>query len=150
MKIAFTLLLLIGLGGLTKAGAQHKKRADIVKVTIHLNNRVNGNNPVDSVFIIFDRYNLTEAGTIKNIYHPVNNRVEIENVPEGKFYITVICMGIYHDNFSEVSYVYKNRKNKNIIHFRLQPTEAFNASSINIPGEKIDPANLLVVRQKMQ
>ncbi len=150
MKTIFTLLLLIGLGGLMQADAQYKKRADSVRVTIHLNNRVNRNNPVDSVYIIFDRYNLTEAGAIKNIYYPVNNKVVIDNVPAGKFYITVTCMGIYRDNFSEVSYVYEKRKNKNTFHFRLQPAEAFDASSISIPGEKIDPSKLIVLRQKLQ
>src|SRR6185436_16168413 len=104
MKFLCTLTLLIGLSWLYPAGAQHKKRADSVRVIIELNNDLNQKAPVDSVIVIFDRYNLSGAGTIKNVYYPVNNKVVIENVPEGKFYITVICLGIYKDSFTEISY----------------------------------------------
>ena len=148
MKIFFTLFLLIGPGGLFRTEAQHKKRADSVRVTIHLDNSVNNNNPVDSVLVIFDRYNLTQAGAIKKIFYPVNNIVVIENVPEGKFFIDIICLGIYQDNFSEVSYVYEKRKNKNRFQFRMGYAEAFNTSEVYIPAEKIDPKNLSVIRQK--
>jgi hypothetical protein len=148
MKTIFTLFLLLGPGGLSRAEAQHKKRADSTRVTIHFNNNINRNNPVDSVLIIFDRYNLTGAGTVKKIFYPVNNKVIIENVPEGKFYITVICLGIYHDNFSGVSYVYEKRRNKNTFRFRLKHAEAFNTSTVYIPAEKIDAANLSVLRKK--
>ena len=148
MKTIFTLFLLIGLAGIFRSEAQHKRRADSVRVTIHLNNTVNNNSPVDSVLVIFDRYNLTGAGAIKKIFYPVNNKLIIENVPEGKFFIDIICLGIYHDNFSAVSFVYEKRKNKNRFQFRMKYAEAFNSSAVYIPAQRIDPTNLSVLRQK--
>ena len=148
MKFLCTLTLLIGLSWLYPAGAQHKKRADSVRVIIELNNDLNQKAPVDSVIVIFDRYNLSGAGTIKNVYYPVNNKVVIENVPEGKFYITVICLGIYKDSFTEISYVYEKRRNKNSFNFRLQNAEAYDPSDVSIPAEKIDPLNLLIHRKR--
>ena len=148
MKFLCTLTLLIGLSWLYPAGAQHKKRADSVRVIIELNNELNQKAPVDSVIVIFDRYNLSGAGTIKNVYYPVNNKVVIENVPEGKFYITVICLGIYKDSFTEISYVYEKRRNKNSFNFRLKNAEAYNPDDVFIPVEKIDPLNLLIHRKR--
>jgi len=148
MKFLCTLTLLIGLSWLYPAGAQHKKRADSVRVIIELNNDLNQKAPVDSVIVIFDRYNLSGAGTIKNVYYPVNNKVVIENVPEGKFYITVICLGIYKDSFTEISYVYEKRRNKNSFNFRLQNAEAYDPDDVSIPAEKIDPLNLLIHRKR--
>jgi len=148
MKFLCTLTLLIGLSWLYPAGAQRKKRADSVRVTIELNNELNQKAPVDSVIIIFDRYNLSGAGTIKNVYYPVNNKVVIENVPEGKFYITVICLGIYKDSFTEISYVYEKRRNKNSFNFRLKNAEAYDPGDVFIPAEKIDPLNLIIHRKR--
>ncbi len=148
MKIICTLMLLTGLSGLFPAGAQHKKRADSVRVVIELNNELNKKAPIDSVIVIFDRYNLTGAGTIKNVYYPVNNKVVIEKVPEGKFYITVICLGIYKDSFTEISYVYEKRRNKNSFNFRLKNAEAYDPADVSIPSEKIDPLNLLILRKR--
>lgn len=149
MKIIVTLLLLTGLSALQFAEAQHKKkRADSVRVTIELNNTLNKKAPVDSVLIIFDRYNLTGAGTVKRIFYPINNKVVIDNVPEGKFYITVQCLGIFRDSFTEVSYVYEKRKNKNSFQFRLQPNEAYDPATVYIPAEKINPENLVVLKKK--
>jgi len=148
MKFLGTLMLLIGLSWLFPAGAQHKKRADSVRVIIELNNELNKKAPIDSVIVIFDRYNLTGAGTIKKVYYPVNNKVVIENVPEGKFYITVICLGIYKDSFTEISYVYENRRNKNSFNFRLKNAEAYDPDDVSIPAERIDPLDLIIHRKR--
>ena len=150
MKIICTLMLLIGHSWLIPAEAQNKRRADSVRVTIELNNSLNNQAPVDSVIVIFDRYNLTGAGTVKKIFYPVKNRVIIENVPEGKFYITVICLGIYKDSFTEVSYVYEKRRNKNAFSFRLKEAEEFDPSAVFIPAEKINPPYFVILRNRQQ
>jgi hypothetical protein len=150
MKKSLTLLLLLGLNGFFFEATAQKKRADSVQVTIRLDNSLNNNTPVDSVYVIFDRYNLTAAGTVKKVFYPVNNTVTIPAVPEGKFYITVLCLGIYRDSFSEVSYVYENRKNKNTFQFRLKPAEFFNPDSILIPAEKITPPYFKILKTSGQ
>ncbi len=150
MKVFIFLILIISPGWLMQAKAQKKKKTDSTNVTIRFNNSVNNHSPVDSVLVIFDRYNLTEAGAIKKVFYPVNNKVVIKGVPEGKFFINVICLGIYKDNFSEISYVYEKRKNKNTFSFRLQPGEVYTDTSVYIPKETIDPAKLSVLRHKAQ
>jgi hypothetical protein len=150
MKVFIFLILIIGQGWLMQAKAQKKKKPDSTNVTIRFDNSINNHAPVDSILVIFDRYNLTEAGAIKQVFYPVNNKVVIKDVPEGKFFINVICLGIYKDNFSEISYVYEKRKNKNTFSFRLQPSEVYNDTSIYIPKETIDPAKFLILRQKAQ
>lgn len=125
----------------------NKKRADTVLVTITLDNSANGNAPVDSVMVILDRFDLSGAGVIKDVMYPKNNRIELQQVPEGKFYITLICLGIYQDNFSEISYVYERRKNNNEFTFRLKPAEPYNPNDVRIPNEKVDFRKLSIFRK---
>lgn len=146
MKAVISLLLMaICLAGFNTARGQlSKKRADSVRVIIHLDNKANNHAPVDSVFLILDRFNLTGAGVIKQVVYPVNNKIVLENVPEGKFYITVICLGIYKDHFSDVNYVYEKRKNNNEFNFRLKPAEPHDPNTVSIPAQKIDLSRLSI------
>ena len=148
MKTILFLGVLFTFGFVTRATAQPKNRKDSVQVTINLNNAINKNTPVDSVLVIFDRFNLTAAGAVKQVFYPQKNIVTIDNVPEGKYFISVICLGIYKDNFSETSYVYEKRRNKNYFEFKLRPCEPYIESDVYIPDEKINLSNLSVVRQK--
>ena len=141
--------LFLGLCGLTPAVAQGK-RSDSVEVVIRLDNSINKNAPVDSVLVIFDRVNLTEAGAIRQIVYPVNNVITLKNAPEGRFYITVVCLGIYNDNFTEINYVYEGRKNQNRFRFRMSPAEAFRADGIKIPTERTNPLQFAIFKQKMK
>ena len=76
-----TLLLVIFLN--LPAQKRHK---DSVSLTIHLNNKANDQAQVDSVYLIFDRYDLSGAGLVKKVYHPVNNTIRVEELPKGKYY----------------------------------------------------------------
>ena len=140
------LLLCLGMCITATVTAQNKKRSDSTQVVIYLENTLNKNAPVDSVLIIFDRYNLTGAGTVRKVYYPVNNTLIIPDVPEGKFFITVICLGIYHQQFSAISYVYDQRKNKNHFRFHLKPAEAFNPVTVKIPAQKVNPLQFAIFR----
>ena len=134
--------------GLPVSAQSQKTRRDSTTVTIQLNNSHNKNAPVDSVIVIFDKHNLTGAGTIKQLFYPVNNEVIIPNVPEGKYYIDILCLGIYHQSFSEISYVYEKKRNKNKFRFHLKPAEEFNRATVYIPKEKIDPLKLTILHPK--
>jgi len=74
-----TLLLVIFLN--LPAQKRHK---DSVSLTIHLNNKANDQAQVDSVYLIFDRYDLSGAGLVKKVYHPVNNTIRVEELTKGK------------------------------------------------------------------
>jgi hypothetical protein len=129
MKLMYTLVLWTIILSSTQVCAQKKKYTDSVDVTINLAKRFSKNAPVDSVFIFFDRYNHTGAGIIKQVYYPKDNKVFIPQVPPGKYYIGLMCLGAHWEYFSEVTYV--NRRNKNKIRFRLKRSELY------IPGNYI-------------
>lgn len=148
MKKFCTLLFLFAVMASLPASAQARKRKDSTTVTIQLNNFRNKNAAVDSVVVIFDKHNRTGAGTVRQLFVPVNNEIVIPNVPEGKYYIDIYCLGIYQQYFREISYVYNGRKNRNRFRFSLGPAEAFNRSTVYIPKENIDPARLSIFRAR--
>lgn len=146
---ANTLLLLISLVGMQSVSAQNKKLADSVKVVITLNNAANKHAPVDSAYVIFDRFDRSGAGVVKRLVYPQKNKIILDQIPEGKFFITVICLGIYKDTFSETSFIYEKRKNKNQFEFRLKKTEAYNPNNVYIPAEKIIPPYFSILRSRL-
>ena len=99
--------------GFAEANAQRKNNTDSVRVTLRFNNNVNKNLPLDSVYVILDRWDLSGAGMIKKMYQPKDNVIVLDKVPRGKYYIDVFCLGIYQQTFSEISWVYNKRKNRN-------------------------------------
>ena len=108
--------------------AQRNHRPATIPVTIKLNNSRNKTFLVDSVLVIFDRYDLSGAGIVKKVYYPVNNMISIEEVPEGRYYIDVFCMGTKKYYFKHQGFIYKG---KNKLAFKLPRAEVF------IPGTYI-------------
>ena len=131
MKTVLILLLCIP-WLIPKNVSAQKSSSDSISVTILLKNK---NLVVDSVFIIFDRYDLTGAGVIKNIYYPSRNQVVIEKVPKGKYYVDVHCIGIGHQNYTKVSTIGRRRSNKVTV-----PLETY---GVYIPGTAIIPASII-------
>jgi hypothetical protein len=129
MKSVYTLVLCTMILNSTEVWAQKKKHTDSVDVTINFKKRYLKNAPVDSVFIFFDRYNHTGAGIIKQVYYPKDNKIVVPQVPPGKYYIGLFCLGTHWEYFSEVTFVNKRRNNK--IRFNLKRSEIF------IPGTYI-------------
>ncbi|MBC7850684.1 MAG: hypothetical protein H7Y31_13165 [Chitinophagaceae bacterium] len=145
MKLFRFFIWLMPVIGYSQANAAEDP--DSVRVTITLNNGRNSSAKVDSVLVIFDRYNGSGAGVVRRVFYPINNTITIENVPEGRFYINVICLGIYQDNFSDISYVYQKKKNRNRFSFRLERAEPFEADNVNLPSQKFDMRQLAILRK---
>jgi len=120
-----------------------KLSSDSISVTILLRNK---NLVVDSVYIVFDRYDLTGAGVIKNIYYPSRNQVVIEKVPKGKYYVDVHCIGIGHKNYTKVSTIGRRRSNK--VTVPLETYEVYIPGTAIIPASIIDLNNLVVTQKK--
>jgi hypothetical protein len=148
MKPCCTLMLLLVLMGFSQVKAQKKSNTDSVRVTLRFNNNVNNNLNLDSVYVILDRWDLSGAGMIKKMYHPKDNVIVLDKIPRGKYYIDVFCLGIYQQTFSEVSWVYNKRKNRNTFHFRLKESEYYSDSTVRIPPERIDLMKLTVVNNR--
>lgn len=133
--------LLISSGFLAKSAPQPELR-DSATIIILLDNFSNQNELIDSVYLIFDRYDHTGAGIIKQVCHPVNNALEV-TVPKGKYYINVFCLGIYKDKHFDVILNAKSRR-KNQLLLKLDPSSFFIPGMVSMPEEKVDFGNLSV------
>lgn len=127
----------------TNIASAQKSSSDSLSVTIFLKNK---DVVVDSVYIIFDRYDLTGAGVIKKIFYPSDNKVVIEKVPKGKYFVDVYCIGIDHQNYTRVSTIGKRRTNK--VTFPLRNFETYIPGTAIIPSSIIDPNNLVVTQKR--
>jgi hypothetical protein len=148
MKLCCILVVLLVFMGFAEANAQRKNNTDSVRVTLRFNNNVNNNLPLDSVYVILDRWDLSGAGMIKKMYQPKDNVIVLDKVPRGKYYIDVFCLGIYQQTFSEVSWVYNNRKNRNTFNFRMKESEVYSDSTVRIPPQRIDWMKLTVLNNR--
>lgn len=144
MKFVFLLLVaVISLN--TSLFSQKKRPTDSVDVIIRLNNY----SPTpysDSVLIIFDRYDHTGAGIIKKVYQPVNGLILVPQVPPGKYYIDIFCLGINREIFSELTFV--NNRHSNVFNYSVKKTGTSLPGFAAIPVEKIDISKLQIVHPR--
>jgi hypothetical protein len=117
---------------------------DSSTVTIMLQNASDKLSKIDSVFLIFDRYDLRGAGVIKKVFYPdVENKIRV-CLPKGKYYINIYCLGIYNkESFDRIVYA-KPSKNHNI-YLRLQASALFHQGDIRIPSDHFDPSHLAIL-----
>jgi len=119
-----------------------KRNRDSVTVTIHLNNRANSQAQVDSVYLIFDRWDLTGAGLVKKIYFPEKNTIRLEKVPKGRYYIEIICLGNYPGRFNKE--IMAHPRGSTRFTFRLKRQEYYSVGAAYIPQQKVDFSKLSI------
>ncbi|OQP60819.1 hypothetical protein [Niastella populi] len=145
MKAVCVLTMLFMLFTADTANAQYKRLTDSVNVQIRLHPRKANNPRVDSVLVIFDRYDHTGAGVVKNIYYPRDNMFTIPKVPEGRYYITIYCLGLYNDVFNDLMFINKRHSNK--LRYKLGHSDEFVPGTF-IPTIEIDFTNLAITNIK--
>ncbi|OQP43186.1 hypothetical protein A4H97_13720 [Niastella yeongjuensis] len=145
MKAVCVLALLLMFMTATTANAQSKKLPDSVNVLIRLHPRDAQNPLVDSVLVIFDRFDRTGAGIVKRIYHPIDNQFTIFKVPEGKYYINIFCLGFYRDTFNDLMFVSKRHSNN--LRYKLKRNDEFTPGTY-LPDMEVDFANLAITNIK--
>jgi hypothetical protein len=145
MKAVCVLTLLLLLLKAETATAQRRRLPDSVNVLIRLHPRNPKNPRVDSVLVIFDRHDHTGAGIVKRIYHPTDNQLTIPNVPEGKYYISIYCLGFYRDVFNDQMFISKRHSNN--LRYKLRRSEEFIPGTF-IPDMEIDFTNLAITNIK--
>ena len=119
-----------------------KRSKDSVSLTIHLNNRANGHAQVDSVYLIFDRWDLTGAGLVKKIYRPEKNIIKLEKVPKGRYYVEVFVLGTYPGHFNREIMAHPKASSK--ISFKLKRQEYYIVGTAYIPPQKVDFSKLSI------
>jgi hypothetical protein len=117
---------------------------DSSMVTITLQNASDKLSKIDSVFLIFDRYDLRGAGVIKKVFYPdIENQIHV-SVPKGKYYINIFCLGIYNkESFDRVVYAKSNKNRK--ITLRLQESALYQLGLAKIPADHFDPSHLAIL-----
>jgi len=112
-------------------------------VTILLQNAADKLSKIDSVFIIFDRYDLRGAGVIMQIFYPdFDNRIKVV-LPKGKYYMNIYCLGIYNKvAFDRIVYAKPNKNRK--VFLRLQQAAVFQLGLAHLPEEHFDPSHLAI------
>lgn len=99
---------------------------------------------IDSVYLIFDKYDRSGAGVVRQVFYPNDNLVTL-TVPKGKYYVNIICIGTY--NRSNFDCILNARSNKEkTLSIKVKDPSLFTPGLIDLPEEKIDLSNLLVTR----
>ncbi|MBO9201202.1 MULTISPECIES: hypothetical protein [Niastella] len=145
MKAVCVLTLLLLLFTAKTATAQSNRLPDSVNVLIRLRPRNIQNPRVDSVLVIFDRFDRTGAGIVKRIYYPTNNQFTIFKVPEGKYYISIYCLGFYRDIFTDEMFISKRHSNN--LRYKLRRSDEYVPGTF-LPDMEIDFTNLAITNIK--
>ena len=124
--------------------ARNKALNDSTTIIIKLDNTSHHNLYIDSVYLVFDRYDRRGAGVIKQIFYPVDNAIKV-TVPKGKYYVNIICLGTYNNECFERIVTARSDKEKKLF-LKLQESDLFTPGLAFIPEEKIDFSNLSVTR----
>jgi hypothetical protein len=117
---------------------------DSSTVTITLQNAADKLSKIDSVYIIFDRYDLRGAGVIKQVFYPdMDNKIRV-SIPKGKYYINIYCLGIYNKvGFDRIVTTKPNKNHK--IFLRLQESALFELGLARMPVDHFDPSHLAIL-----
>ncbi|HVU83198.1 MAG TPA: hypothetical protein VHC50_00065 [Puia sp.] len=140
-----TILSLLMMASLYGLGYSKKiPKSDSGTVVISLQNAADRQSRIDSIYLIFDRYDLRGAGIVKQVYRPTDNQVRLI-IPKGKYYVSIFCLGIYNKaGFDRVITVKANRTRKILL--RLQASALFTPGMVEIPKQKWDPSHLAILR----
>jgi len=130
-------------------GKDEQPSKDSGTVIITLQNASDKLSKIDSVFVIFDRYDLRGAGIIKKVFYPdLKNKIRVD-LPKGKYYLSIYCLGIYNKESFDRIISAKSNKEKNIF-LRLQVSALYQQGLAKIPGEHFDPSHLAILNYSVK
>ena len=127
----------------TSSSAASAKVMNAGAVRFQFNN-IDAQVHADSMLVIFDRYDHTGAGVIFQVYAAdQKNGVDISAIPAGKYYVTIQCMGLHHDQIQKTITVKKNKNEK--INIALSATELFSKDNVVIPATHTKLSDLSIL-----
>jgi len=101
----------------------------------------------DSVLIIFDRFDHTGAGVIYQVYAANNdNSITIPEIPAGKYYVTIQCLGLHHDRLEKTISIKKQKNEK--VKIELEASEEFSKDNVKIPVYRPNFSDLAILKSK--
>ncbi|MFI5152540.1 MAG: hypothetical protein ACHQET_04355 [Chitinophagales bacterium] len=101
----------------------------------------------DSILVIYDRYDRSGAGVIKKVFYPKKDyTISIDNIPAGKYFVTIQCLGVHRDKIEKIQRVKPGKSDTMTI--KLKDCEEYSKDNIHIPKERFDFSKLLVTTLK--
>src|ERR1700761_180103 len=101
----------------------------------------------DSVLIIFDRFDHTGAGVVYAKYAADSeNGITLPQVPAGKYYVTVQCIGLHRDRMEKVITIKSKKSEK--VNLAVDDNEMFSKDKVVIPAFRPDFSDLAVLKTK--
>ncbi|HVU96326.1 MAG TPA: hypothetical protein VHE34_13945 [Puia sp.] len=99
----------------------------------------------DSALVIFDRYDHTGAGVVYQMFAADStNGISIENVPAGKYYVTVQFHGVHRDRMEMLVRVKAQKNGK--VHIKLDDAEVFSKDNVRIPAYNPSFSDLAILK----
>ncbi len=116
-------------------------------VRFEFNNNISAQDHKDSVLIIFDRFDHTGAGVIYQVYAASNdNSITIPEIPAGKYYVTIQCLGLHHDRLEKTISIKKQKNEK--VKIELEASEVFSKDNVKIPAYRPNFSDLSILKSK--
>ena len=110
-------------------------------------NLIAGMEERDSILIIFDRYDLTGAGVVHQVFAAgSDNSITVPDIAPGKYYVTVQCIGLHRDRLEKIVTIRSQRSET--VRIKLSSSEAYSKNNVVIPAFHPDPSDFAVVRFK--
>lgn len=126
------------------ATAQNKD-AEKGSVIFKLDNSKNENKPVEAAYIILDKYDLTGAGVVKQVFEVGHNKIVLQNIPVGKYYADIYTKGAFKQHFNGVIKITGKAKSYT---FKLEAVSFYESNAVSIPEESDDYFKNSVVLMK--
>ena len=99
----------------------------------------------DSVLVIFDRCDRTGAGIVFKVFKAdLDNGITVPEVPAGKYFVTVQCLGLHRDRM-EKKVVVKYNKN-HTVNLALEDSQEFSKDKVVIPAYRFDITHMTVLK----
>lgn len=101
----------------------------------------------DSVLVIYDRYDRSGAGVIRKVYYPGKTQsIVISNIPSGKYFVTIQCLGKHHDRFDKIIKIKPGKTA--YVSVKLRDYDEFLKDRVIIPADHIDFSKLTILQMK--
>jgi hypothetical protein len=144
MLLRKTILFVFSMATIVCYGSDSIPKRDSSTVIITLQNAADKLSKIDSVFVIFDKYDLSGAGIIKQVFYPdVENKIQVI-LPKGKYYLNIYCLGIYNkEGFGRIVSAKPNKNHKILL--RLQQSALFQLGLARLPVDHFDPSHLAIL-----
>jgi len=127
------------------AGVASKAVVNAGTVRLQFNKIAANDDHQDSVLVIFDRFDHTGAGVVYEVFATDSEHgITIPTVPDGKYFVTVICRGLHTDR-TEMLVTVKSQKSEKV-KIKLEDAEIFTKENVKIPAYNPSYSDMAILK----